>query len=70
MEIKTEIINYNKQYNIIKIYKSETIEFYLEKNGYSNLYYIVGVYEDTNLTKNYICKAIEIAELSKFWGED
>lgn len=67
--IKAEIQNFNDDYNIIKIYRDKTIEFYLEKIDYGNLYYICGVYEDIELTKDYIYKAIGIAELDNFWED-
>lgn len=66
--IKAKIQNFNDDYNIIKIYRDKTIEFYLEKIDYGNLYYICGVYEDIELTRDYIYKAIGIAELDNFWG--
>lgn len=68
--IKAKIQNFNNDYNIIKLYKGDIIEFYLEKIGYANLHYIVGVYEDMELTKDYIYQSIGIAELNNFWSNE
>lgn len=68
--IKAKIQNFNNDYNIIKLYKGDIIEFYLEKIGYANLHYICGVYEDMELTKDYIYQSIGIAELGNFWSNE
>lgn len=68
--IKAKIQNFNNDYNVIKLYKGDIIEFYLEKIDYGNLYYICGVYEDMELTKDNIYQSIRIAELDNFWGDE
>lgn len=71
-EIKATCTEFNKEYNIISIKKpqNEYKEFYLEKNGYGDLFYIVGVKEqDFELSRNYILQSIAIAESENFWVE-
>ena len=65
--IKAKIQNFDDEYNIIKLYKDNIVEFYLEKIGYGDLCYICGVGDDIELTSDYIYKAIEIAEQENFW---
>ena len=67
--VGTQIINFNKEYNIIKIYRDDTIEFYLEKIDYGNLFFMVGTYEDMKLTDDYINNFIEITKNDSFWEE-
>lgn len=69
-KLKITIKQFNEHYNIIKIYKNDMIDFYLEKNGYGDLYFIVGTEKDIELTNNYIYIAIGRAEQENFWGED
>ena len=69
-KLKTTIKKFNEHYNIVKIYKNDMIDFYLEKIGYGDLYFIVGTENDIELTNNYIYISIGIAEQNKFWGED
>lgn len=68
--MKTEILKFNEQYNIIKICKTNIVEFYLEKIGYGDLRYIVGVEYDIELFDEMVLKCIELAEYDKFWGEE
>ena len=67
-DAKIKIIKFNKNYNIIKIYRHKIIEYFLERVDYANLFYIIGSYEDIELTKNYILKSIQIAEELNFWN--
>lgn len=69
-ELKTKIKKFNEHFNIIKIYKDDMIDFYLEKIGYGDLYFIVGTQNDTELTNHYIYMAIGRAEQNEFWGEE
>lgn len=67
-KLKTDIIKFNEDYSIIKIYTKDTIDFYLQKSNYGHLYFICGVYEDIELIRDYVYQSIGIAELSDFWG--
>lgn len=66
--MKTEIKKFNENYNIVKIYRDKTIDFYLEKVNYGHLYYICGVYEDIELARTYVLDFIFSAELENFWS--
>lgn len=68
-ELKTKIKKFNEHFNIIKIYKDDMVDFYLEKIGYGDLYFIVGTQNDIELTNHYIYMAIGRAEQNEFWGE-
>lgn len=67
--VETQIINFNKEYNIIKIYRDDTIEFYLEKIDYGNLFFMVETCQDMKLTDDYINNFIEITKNDSFWEE-
>lgn len=69
-EFKTIIKKFNEHYNIVKIYRKNIIDFYLEKIGYGHLFYIVGTQNDIELTNNYIYICIGNVERSGFWGSD
>ena len=67
--LKTTLTKFNEDYNIIKIYTKETIDFYIQKKDYGDLYYICGVYEDIDLQRDYVYRAIGIAEIEHFWDK-
>lgn len=68
---ETIIENFNQDYNIVKIYKKDFIDFYIEKKGYGNLYFIFGIElkEYFNPKRSQIYIHIGMAEQEKFWGE-
>ena len=65
--MRTEIINFNEKYNIIKIYREDCIEFYLERINYGHLWHICGVEYDLELPDVMILDSINLAEYDKFW---
>lgn len=68
-QINATIINFNKNYNIIKLYRGGgIIEYYLEKIDFGGLYFIVGTTYEIALTYDYVIEAIKIAEDGKFWN--
>lgn len=70
-QLQATVKEFNKEYNIISFTQYVLKEFYLQKRGYGNLYYIVGVLEqDFELSRDYILQTIEIAENENFWGEN
>lgn len=70
-ECKTIIENFNQDYNIVKIYRKDFIDFYIEKKGYGNLYFMFGIELNGNFkpTKSQIYIQIGMAEQEQFWGE-
>lgn len=68
MKDKIKITKFNNEYNIIKIYRGNLKEFYLEKKLYGNLFYICGVYDDINLPDEYIEEIVNFAENKNFWS--
>ena len=63
--------SYSKDYNIITIERPNVIEFYLEKKGFGNLFFMAGRGKSSNsmgCINNFIDECIELAENQKFWG--
>lgn len=61
---------FNKDYNIIIIKDDGIFDYYLQKNGYGNLFYMFGLTEKVHpstLHESYL-EHIEIAEDDEFWG--
>lgn len=65
--MKVDIINYNKDYNIIKIYRTDCISYYLERIGCGDLFYITSINKDIELSKTIIIMQINIANRIDFW---
>ncbi len=68
--LSTTLTEINSKYNLIKIKREDLVEYYVEKRGYANLFFICGIYYGGDVEKDYILEHIEFAEKEKFWGED
>ena len=65
--------NYSNGYNIITLEREKTIEFYLEKIGFGNLFFVAGRDKSSKsfgCINNLVSEAIEAAEQQNFWGEE
>ena len=62
---------HNNKYNIITLERVKAYEYYLEKKGYGNLFFMFGISSEMlMLDSEYINKYIEIAEKQNFWGDE
>ena len=68
--LSTTLTEINSKYNLIKIKREDLVEYYVEKKGYTHLFFICGIYYGGDIEKDYILEHIEFAEKEKFWGED
>lgn len=67
---KTTVRKIDNSYTLITIVRPNIVEYYLEKLGYGHLFYVVGTQNEIRLADEYIQHCINIAEETKFWGED
>ena len=64
--------SYTKDYNIITLDRLNITEFYLEKRGFGNLFFMAGLArpsDDGDLPAEFVDKCIETAEKSGFWED-
>lgn len=65
--MKVDIINFNKDYNVIKIYRTDCVSYYLERIGCGDLFYIASTNKDIELSKKLVLEQIDIANRIDFW---
>lgn len=65
--MKVEIIKYNRNYNVIIIYKNNLLEYYLEKKGYGDLFYMFGAYDNFEIIPEIVEDHILVAKKRNFW---
>lgn len=66
----TTITELQDGYNSIKIERKDFVEYFIEKVGYANLYYICGTAKEHDVDNNYLKSFIDVAEEINFWGEN
>ena len=56
-------------YTVLQIKRNNNYEYYLEKDGYGNLFYMYGTAEECFPKEENVCEYVKEAEEINFWKE-
>lgn len=66
-EIKAFCERINDEYNLITLEREDSVEYYIEKVGYCNLYYMCGLATDVQYTPSKEHLEYLVTRISYFW---